>query len=71
MRTRSHPHSAPCPGDPAAQVGRLSWFLEGEKGPAGVFPFSHVWSSYISARHCPQLCLHLGRSCPCPGHAGL
>lgn len=32
MRTRSHPHSAPRLGDPAAQAGWLSRFLEGEKG---------------------------------------
>lgn len=63
MRPRSHPHSAPRLGDPAAQAGWLSRFLEGEKGgPAGVFPSRHVWSSYFSAHHCPLRCLHLG--CP-------
>lgn len=72
MRTRSHPHSAPRLGDPAAQAGWLSRFLEGEKGgPAGVFPSRHVWSSYFSAHHCPLRCLHLGCPCHCPGHAGL
>lgn len=39
MRTRSHPHSAPRLGDPAAQAGWLSRFLEGEKGPGRGLPF--------------------------------